>query len=209
MFQVKGRWCYFLSWLYYTSWYAIGFITLALTIDRLRVILFPLQAHTGDQQAWEIKVCEVVVILCCMNRDHPDCYHSHPMSPSHPLRYPELGWSPLSCGMVGCCLIYYILANIGHKNRIRILNKSIYLFYTDLVILDIMVALISCSLSKVTPKAAENNGLITVISPLLAVPWPEWGMGCADDGYHRKHQLGDVIRLMGCSSYARYQRPSD
>ena len=58
-----------------------------------------------------------------------------------------------------------------------------------------MVALISCSLSKATSKAAENNGIIAVISPLLAVPWPEWGMGCVDDGYHRKQQLWEVTGL--------------
>ena len=54
------------------------------------------------------------------------------------------------------------------------INMSIiYLFYEVFIILEIIVALISCSLSK----AAENNGLIAVMSPLLAVPWPEWGYG--------------------------------
>ena len=48
-----------------------------------------------------------------------------------------------------------------------------------LIILEIKVALISynLSLSKVASKAAENNGLIALISPLLAVPWPESDMG--------------------------------
>ena len=35
---------------------------------------------------------------------------------------PELGLTPLSCGMVGCWQINSILANVGHKNSIRILN---------------------------------------------------------------------------------------
>ena len=39
----------------------------------------------------------------------------------------ELGWIPLSCGMVGCWQINSILDNIGRKNYNRILNQ--YLFY--------------------------------------------------------------------------------
>ena len=61
----------------------------------------------------------------------------------------------------------------------------VYLFDKVFIILEITVALISCSLSK----ASENNGLIAVINPFLAMPWPEWGMGSGDDGYHRKQQL--------------------
>ena len=46
-----------------------------------------------------------------------------------------------------------------------------------LIILEIKVALISYSLPKAALKAVENNGLIPLISPLLAVPWPESDMG--------------------------------
>ena len=46
----------------------------------------------------------------------------------------------------------------------------IFLFYKVFIILEIKVALISHNWSK----AAENNGMITLIWPLLAVPLPEW-----------------------------------
>ena len=81
----------------------------------------------------------------------------------------------------------------------------VYWFYIFFIILDTRVALISHSLSKVTSKAAKNNGLIGLISPhstpLLAVPQPEWGMGKPDDGYHCKQQLLMVVELTGCSPY--------
>ena len=35
----------------------------------------------------------------------------------------------------------------------------------------------SYSWSNVTSKAVENNGLMALIRPLLALPWPEWGCG--------------------------------
>ena len=38
-------------------------------------------------------------------------------------RTPELGCTPLSCGMIGCWQINSILANIGRKNSNRILNQ--------------------------------------------------------------------------------------
>ena len=60
-----------------------------------------------------------------------------------------------------------------------------------------MVALISCGLSKATSKTAKKNGLIAVIIiPLKAIPWPEWGLSCRDDGYHGKQQLPEVIGLL-------------
>ena len=52
------------------------------------------------------------------------------------------------------------------------------LIYKDFfIVLKIKVALISYSLSKAASTAAENNGLIALITSLLAVPWPEWGIG--------------------------------
>ena len=36
---------------------------------------------------------------------------------------PEPGRAPLSCGMVGCGQINSILANIGYKNSVQILNQ--------------------------------------------------------------------------------------
>ena len=76
----------------------------------------------------------------------------------------------------------------------------VHSFYKVFVILEIMVALISCSLANATLKAVDNNGLI-VISSLLAVAWPEWGMGCGDDGYHPKQQLQELVMLAGYSLY--------
>ena len=35
-------------------------------------------------------------------------------------RAQELRWTPLSCGMIGCWQINYILGNIGRENSIRI-----------------------------------------------------------------------------------------
>ena len=43
--------------------------------------------------------------------------------------------------------------------------------------LEIKFALMSYSLTKVTSKADENNGLICLMSP-----HPEWVIGKADDG---------------------------
>ena len=57
---------------------------------------------------------------------------------------PELGWAPLSCGMVGCCQINSILANIGLKNSdfksvpilMKYINMSlVYLFDKIFIIL--------------------------------------------------------------------------
>ena len=75
--------------------------------------------------------------------------------------------------MVGCWQINSILANtyIGYKNSIPILNQYtffqclmkcmnmgiVYLFYKVLIMLEIKVALISCSLSKAASKAAEKQ----------------------------------------------------
>ena len=53
----------------------------------------------------------------------------------------------------------------------------VYLFYKDFIILEMKVILISASLSKVVSKATENSGLIAAHKPLLAEPWPEWGVG--------------------------------
>ena len=65
----------------------------------------------------------------------------------------------------------------------------IYYFYKVFIILEIKVVLISCSLSKVTSKAVENNGLMALISPhsapCWAVPWQEWGIEQTDEGYYR------------------------
>ena len=81
----------------------------------------------------------------------------------------------------------------------------VYWFYIYIyLILDITVAFISCSVSKVTSEAVENNGLIGLISPtqpLLAVPQTAWGMGKPDDGYHCKQLLLVVVGMTGCSSY--------
>ena len=49
--------------------------------------------------------------------------------------------------------------------------SMIYLFYKVFIILKIEVALISNSSSKVALKAAENNGLIALISPHSAHCW--------------------------------------
>ena len=50
--------------------------------------------------------------------------------------------------------------------------SMIYLFHKLFMILEIKVALISHGLSKATSKAAENNGLITLmISPHSAPCW--------------------------------------
>ena len=67
--------------------------------------------------------------------------------------------------------------------------------YKVFIILEIKVTLISYSLSKAASKAAENNGLITLISPPLAVPWPGWGMGQTNDCFQCKQQLPEVVRL--------------
>ena len=37
------------------------------------------------------------------------------------------------------------------------------------------------------------------LSPLLAVPQPEWGLGKSDDGYHSKQELPMVVGLTGCT----------
>ena len=60
----------------------------------------------------------------------------------------------------------------------KCINMSIFfvcLINNVIIILEITVALISYSLSNATSKAVENNGLVVLISPLLAVPWPEYG----------------------------------
>ena len=75
------------------------------------------------------------------------------------------------------------------------INMSmVYLFY-EVIILEIKVALISDSLWKAASRAVKNNGLSALISYLLAVPWPEWGMGGTDDGFNPKQQLPVVVRL--------------
>ena len=51
------------------------------------------------------------------------CFTS-PFRSRPPCEPPELGWTPLSFGMVGCWQINSILANIGRKNSIGILNQS-------------------------------------------------------------------------------------
>ena len=91
-------------------------------------------------------------------------------------------WAPPHCDMVCCWQINSILANIDRKNSIRILNQYLFLvkyidmsivywFITFFIILEIKVSLISYSLSKVTSKATENNGLISLISPHSAPCW--------------------------------------
>ena len=131
-------------------------------------------------------------------------------------RTPELGWNPLSCCMIGCWQINSILANImniGHKNSIRILNRytSYEIYWYKFVLQSYhlrKVALISYSLSKAASKAAENNGLIGLISQppagsTLAGVW----YGQTDDGYHRKQHLLRVVWLTGCSAYAMHLQP--
>ena len=126
-----------------------------------------------------------------------------PWGPSHHLRTPKLGWTPLSCGTAGCRQINSILANIGNKNSnsnsnfetvpllMKYFNISIdYLFYQFFTILEIKVALISYSLSKAT----KNNGLIALIRPLFAVPWPEWGIYKIGNCFRCKQQLSAIVR---------------
>ena len=54
----------------------------------------------------------------------------------------------------------------------KYINLSIiHRFYNFFIILEIKDALISYSLSKATSKAAENNGLIGLISPHSVPCW--------------------------------------
>ena len=49
-----------------------------------------------------------------------------PREPEHPAilsSTPDLGWTRLSCGRSGCWQINYILANIGSKDSIPIMNQ--------------------------------------------------------------------------------------
>ena len=58
----------------------------------------------------------------------------------------------------------------------KYINMSIiYLFYKDFIILKIKVVLISYSLSKAASKAAENNGLISLINLHSAPCWQNPG----------------------------------
>ena len=79
--------------------------------------------------------------------------------------------TPMGLAMTDCWQINPILANIGRRNSIRILNQypffwniliwaQFIIFFQAFYILKIKVALISCSWSKVLSKAGENNGLI-------------------------------------------------
>ena len=58
-------------------------------------------------------------------------FHSQttPSAPSHPLRHPRTGLTPLTCV---CWQINSILANIGHRNSIQILNQ--YPFWWNILI---------------------------------------------------------------------------
>ena len=113
---------------------------------------------------------------------------------------PELGYTPLSCGMVAWWHINSILANLGCKNSIWILdqwslhmkymNRSIdNLFYKGVIILEIKVALISYSLSKVAWNAVENNCLIAFISPTQ----PPAGSILVGVGYSMSKQMMATI----------------
>ena len=65
----------------------------------------------------------------------------------------------------------------------------IYLIYKFFIILKIKIALISYSLSKVSSKTAENNGLMALISPhsSSAGSTPaRVGYWRTDDGYQPK-----------------------
>ena len=90
----------------------------------------------------------------------------------------ELRWTPLSCGMVGCCQVNSNLANIDLKNSIQILKwyplwnaHNLFGLQRFYHYKNYKVVLISYSLSKAASKAAENNGLITLTSPH---PVPSW-----------------------------------
>ena len=63
------------------------------------------------------RVYQTKVLVCRLTHSQ-----TTPSAPSHPLQHPRLGWTPLSCGMVGCWQINSILANIGCKNSIQIWN---------------------------------------------------------------------------------------
>ena len=72
------------------------------------------------------------------------------------------------------------------------------------IILEIRVALISYSfiikgdIEGCQEQWADRSDK-PPLSPLLAVPQPEWGMGKPDDGYHCKQQLLVVVGLPECS----------
>ena len=82
---------------------------------------------------------------------------AYPLEP-----HPTVTWLPVG---------RLILANIGRKDSIRILNQYpflwnvfnmsiVYWLYISFIILEINVALIDHSLSKATSKAVENNGVV-------------------------------------------------
>ena len=51
----------------------------------------------------------------------------------------------------------------------------ICLFYKVFIVLKMKVVLINCSRSKTPSKAAQNNGLIALITAQLGVARPDWG----------------------------------
>ena len=65
----------------------------------------------------------------------------HPMSPQPSYAAPHgwlaTPWTPLICGMAGCCQINSISSNIDHKSSIRILNQYPFLwqilFWTEFI----------------------------------------------------------------------------
>ena len=105
-----------------------------------------------------------------------------------------------------------------YKNSIRILNQYtflqclmkcmnmgiVYLFYKVLIILEIKVALISCSLSKAASKAAENNRLIAADKPPAGSTLARVGLWANRWWLPQETAVTRVVRLTGCSPYGSH-----
>ena len=123
--------------------------------------------HGGEKRvgsAWQEYCLSIPTLI--MNQTPKSHIQITASAPSHPIQHPTAGEitpvTPVGLAMAGCWQINSILANIGHRNSIRVLNQ--YPF----CILKITVALICCRWSKVQSKPGENNGLIR--PPAESVP---------------------------------------
>ena len=76
--------------------------------------------------------CSFFISKCLKTGTYPD----HSVSPSHPIQYPTAGErthiTPIGLVMAGCWQINSILANIGRRNSIQILNQ--YPFFRNILI---------------------------------------------------------------------------